>query len=50
MKKEYKIIYRIGESYSSIDKIFNEDTAYMVLAMTIKAGYIDSRIEVEEVQ
>lgn len=48
--KEYKIIYRIGESYSVIDKIFNEDTAYMVLTMTIKAGYIDSRIEVEEVQ
>ena len=35
-------------SNKKIDKIFDEDSAYMVLAMTIKAGYIDSRIEVEE--
>lgn len=46
--KEYKIIYRIGGSYSVIDKIFDEDSAYMVLTMVIKAGYEDSRIEVEE--
>lgn len=43
--KEYAIIYRDGDIYKVIDKICDEDSAYMVLAMTIKAGYKDSRIE-----
>ena len=43
--KEYAIIYRDGEIYKIIDKIYSEDSAYMVLTMIIKAGYEDSRIE-----
>ena len=43
--KEYKIIYRDGELYKIIDGINNEDSAYEVLAMVVKAGYKDSRIE-----
>ena len=43
--KEYKIIYRDGNIYKIIDKIFSEDSAYMILTMVIKAGYEDSRIE-----
>lgn len=46
--KEYKVLYRMGETYKIIDKIYSEDNAYMVLAMVIKAGYEDSRIEVFE--
>jgi len=45
--KEYKVIYRDGEIYKVIDKIYSEDSAYMVLSMVIKAGYEDSRIETE---
>ena len=45
--KEYKVIYRVGNIYNVIDKIYSEDSAYMVLAMVIKAGYEDSRIETE---
>lgn len=43
--KEYAVIYRQGGIYQIIDKIFSEDSAYMVLTMVIKAGYEDSRIE-----
>lgn len=43
--KEYKIVYRDGEIYKIIDSIYSEDSAYMVLAMVIEAGYEDSRIE-----
>lgn len=43
--KEYAIIYRDGGIYKIIDKIYSEDSAYMILAMVIKAGYNDSRIE-----
>lgn len=43
--KEYKVIYRVGNIYKVIDKIYSEDSAYMVLTMVIKAGYDDSRIE-----
>ena len=43
--KEYAIIYRDGDIYKIIDKIYNEDSAYMALVMVIKAGYKDSRIE-----
>ena len=43
---EYVIIYRDGDIYKIIDKIYSEDSAYMVLAMVITAGYKDSRIEV----
>lgn len=42
--KEYKIVYRDGEVYKIIDRICSEDSAYMILAMVIKAGYEDSRI------
>lgn len=42
---EYKVIYRAGNFYQIIDKIFSEDSAYMVLTMVIKAGYEDARIE-----
>lgn len=45
--KEYKIVYRAGDIYKIIDKIYSEDSAYMILAMVIKAGYEDSRIETE---
>ena len=48
MDKEYVIVYRDGDFYKIIDKIFSEDSAYMVLAMVILAGYTDSRIEVME--
>lgn len=44
--KEYKILYRDCDIYKIIDKIFDEDSAYMILCMVIKAGYTDSRIEV----
>lgn len=44
--KEYAIVYRDGDIYKIIDRIFSEDSAYMILAMVIKAGYKDSRIEV----
>lgn len=44
--KEYNIIYRDGDIYKIIDKIYSEDSAYMVLSMVIKAGYEDSRIEI----
>ena len=47
--KEYVIIYRDGDAYKVIDKIYSEDSAYMVLTMVIKAGYKDSRIEVSEI-
>ena len=43
--KEYAVIYRDGDIYKVIDNIFNEDSAYMILTMVIKAGYKDSRIE-----
>lgn len=43
--REYKVIYRKGEIYKVIDKIYNEDTAYLVFALAIEAGYLDSRIE-----
>ena len=43
--REYKVIYRKGEIYKVIDKIYNEDTAYLVLALAIEAGHLDSRIE-----
>ena len=42
---EYKIVYRHGDVYQIIDKIFSEDSAYMVLTVVIKAGYEDCRIE-----
>ena len=42
---EYKVIYRDGDIYKIIDKIFSEDSAYAVLSMVIKAGFEDSRIE-----
>ena len=44
--KEYKIIYRDGDIYKIIDKIYSEDSAYMLLSMVIQAGYEDSRIEI----
>ena len=43
--KEYKVIYRDNDIYKVIDKIFSEDSAYMILTMVIKAGYEDSKIE-----
>ena len=43
--KEYKVVYRDGGIYKIIDKIFSEDSAYMILAMVMEAGYEDSRIE-----
>ena len=43
-KNEYKVIYRDGDIYKVIDGITNKDSAYMILAMVIKAGYDDSRI------
>ena len=43
--KEYAVIYRHGDIYKIIDKIYDEDSAYMVLTMVIKAGFRDSRIE-----
>jgi len=43
--KEYAIIYRDEDIYKIIDKICDEDSAYMVLTMVIKAGFKDSRIE-----
>jgi hypothetical protein len=43
--REYAVIYRDGDTYKIIDKIYDEDSAYMVLAMVIKAGFKDSRIE-----
>ena len=43
--KEYVVIYRDGDIYKIIDRIFSKDSAYMVLTMVIKAGYEDSRIE-----
>lgn len=46
--REYKVIYRKGGIYKVIDKIYNEDTAYLVLALAIEAGYMDSRIEYVE--
>lgn len=48
MDKEYVIVYRDGDFYKIIDKIFSEDSAYMVLVMVNLAGYVDSRIEVME--
>lgn len=43
---EYKVVYRANDGiYKVIDKIFSEDSAYMVLAMVIKAGYEDAIIE-----
>lgn len=43
---EYKIVYRAPDGiYQIIDKIFSEDSAYMVLSMVLKAGYEDARIE-----
>ncbi|MDO5391011.1 MAG: hypothetical protein Q4F24_08005 [Eubacteriales bacterium] len=45
--KEYKIVYRDNDIYKIIDKIYSEDSAYMILAMVIKAGYEDSKIETE---
>jgi hypothetical protein len=42
---EYKIIYRDGDIYKIIDSIYSDDSAYMVLAMVIKAGHEDARIE-----
>lgn len=45
---EYHIIYRDGDFYKIIKGINNEDSAYEVLAMVIKAGYKDSRIEMYE--
>ena len=45
---EYKIIYRDGNIYKIIGGINNEDSAYEFLAMVIKAGYNDSRIEMYE--
>lgn len=46
--KEYHIIYRDGDFYKVINGINNEDSAYEVLMMVIKAGYEDARIEVYE--
>lgn len=43
--KEYAVIYRVGDIYKTIDKIFSEDSAFMILTMVIKAGYEDSKIE-----
>lgn len=44
--KEYAVIYKAVDGiYQTIDKIYSEDSAYMVLTMVIKAGYEDSRIE-----
>lgn len=48
MDKEYVIVYRDGDFYKIIDKIFSEDSAYMVLSMVILAGHADARIEVME--
>lgn len=46
---EYKIIYRSKDNnYQIIDKIFSEESAYMILAMLVKAGYKDARIETED--
>lgn len=43
---EYKVVYRSHDGfYQVIDKIFSEDSAYMVLTMVIKAGYEDAVIE-----
>lgn len=42
---EYTIVYRDGDVYKTIDSIRKEDSAYMVLAMVMKAGYEDARIE-----
>lgn len=42
---EYMIVYRDGDFYKTIKGIYDEDSAYMVLVMVIKAGYIDNRIE-----
>ena len=44
--KEYAVIYRDKDIYKVIDKIYSEDSAYMILTMAIKLGYEDSRIEV----
>lgn len=43
--REYAVVYRDGDIYKIIDKIYDEDSAYMVLTMIIKAGFYDSRIE-----
>ena len=43
--KEYCVVYRDGDIYKIIDRIFSEDSAYIILALVIKAGYEDSRIE-----
>lgn len=47
---EYKIVYRNKHEniYQIIDKIYSEDSAYMILSMAIKAGYEDAIIEMEE--
>ncbi len=43
---EYKVVYRANDGiYQVIDKIFSEDSAYMVLTMVIKAEYEDATIE-----
>ena len=48
--KEYKIIYRWkgSEVYQILDKIYSEDTAYMILVFLEKAGCSDARIEFTE--
>lgn len=43
---EYKIIYRNNGIYKIVDSIYCEDAAYTTLALLLKAGYEDSRIEV----
>lgn len=44
---EYKIVYKNKHEniYQIIDKIYSEDSAYMILTMVIKAGYEDAIIE-----
>lgn len=44
-RNEYMVVYRDGDIYKTIDNIFSEDSAYEVMAMIIKAGYEDCRIE-----
>lgn len=43
--EEYAVIYREGDVYRIIDKIYSEDSAYTILAMVIELGFLDSRIE-----
>lgn len=47
---EYIVVYRNENEvvYKKIDKIFSEESAYMVLTMVLKAGYKDARIETIE--